>query len=265
MRRAILFDIDGTLLHAKGVGRPAFAEAFRAAYGAEADVAGVSFVGATDTGVVRGLAQACGLISTPAREERFYIELAKRLEPRLAQTPPHVYPGARAFLEALRGRGFLLGVVTGNIRATAWAKLIHAGLADLFDFGAYAGDDTDRDALARLACRRARDLGAEPCLLVGDTPKDIQAAHAAGLPCLAVSVAGWEAPGALAAVFRRFYRAAPARSRDGSYGLGLSIAQAIVQAHGGKIWAESQEGINRFVVELPLLAPKARQRQARSE
>lgn len=198
MRRAILFDIDGTLLHAKGIGRPAFAEAFRAAYGVGVDVAGVSFVGATDTGVVRDLARACGVASTPAREERFYIELAKRLEPRLAQTPPAVYPGARAFLEALRGRGFLLGVVTGNIRATAWAKLIHAGLADLFDFGAYAGDDTDRDALARLACRRARDLGAEPCLLVGDTPKDIQAAHAAGLPCLAVSVAGWKTPRELA-------------------------------------------------------------------
>ena len=194
MQQAILFDIDGTLLHAKGLGRPAFAEAFRVAYGAEADVERVSFVGATDTGVVRGLAAECGVESTPAKEERFYIELTKRLEPRLATGDILVYPGVRAFLEALRARGFLLGIVTGNIRATAWAKLIHAGLADLFTFGAYAGDAVDRDAIAVLACERARALGAEPRLLVGDTPRDVQAAQAAGLPCLGVTVAGWKTP-----------------------------------------------------------------------
>ena len=195
MKNAILFDIDGTLLHARGLGRPAFAEAFAIAYGgARADVENVSFVGATDTAVIRALAAACGVHTSPAREERFFIELAKRLEPRLAENPPTVYPGLRAFLEALRTRGFRLGVVTGNIRATAWAKLIHAGLADLFDFGAYADGEPDRDAIARDACERARALGAEPRLLVGDTPQDIRAAHAAGLPALAVHVAGWRSP-----------------------------------------------------------------------
>ncbi len=195
MKNAILFDIDGTLLHARGLGRPAFAEAFAIAYGgARADVENVSFVGATDTAVIRALAAACGVPTSPAREERFFIELAKRLEPRLAENPPTVYPGLRAFLVALRARGFRLGVVTGNIRATAWAKLIHAGLADLFDFGAYADGEPDRDAIARTACERARALGAEPRLLVGDTPQDIRAAHAAGLPALAVHVAGWRSP-----------------------------------------------------------------------
>lgn len=195
MKNAILFDIDGTLLYARGLGRPAFAEAFAIAYGgARADVENVSFVGATDTAVIRALAAACGVPTSPAREERFFIELAKRLEPRLAENPPTVYPGLRAFLEALRTRGFRLGVVTGNIRATAWAKLIHAGLADLFDFGAYADGEPDRDAIARTACERARALGAEPRLLIGDTPQDIQAAHAIGLPALAVHVAGWRTP-----------------------------------------------------------------------
>ena len=199
MKRAILFDIDGTLLYAKGLGRPAFAEAFAAAYGVTPEVERVSFVGATDTAVIRALAAECGVASTPAREERFFIELTKRLEPRLAAGPILVYPGVRAFLEALRARGFLLGVVTGNIRAIAWAKLLHAGLADLFDFGAYATDSHDRNAIAAVACQRARARGAEPVLLVGDTPKDVRAAHAAHLPALAVTVAGWEPPEALRA------------------------------------------------------------------
>ena len=52
-------------------------------------------------------------------------------------------------------------------------------------------------------------------------------------------------------IFKRFYRADKARALNGSYGLGLSIAEAIVLAHKGKIWAESKDGRNTFYVQLP--------------
>lgn len=63
------------------------------------------------------------------------------------------------------------------------------------------------------------------------------------------------APGELARVFERFYRADPARGHtgDGGSGLGLTIARAIVDAHGGTLRAESEgpgRG-SRFVVALP--------------
>ena len=54
-------------------------------------------------------------------------------------------------------------------------------------------------------------------------------------------------------IFRRFYRVDEARSRDGSYGLGLSIAERIVSDHRGKIWAEGKDGVNTFFVSLPLV------------
>ena len=53
-------------------------------------------------------------------------------------------------------------------------------------------------------------------------------------------------------IFKRFYRADKARTMNGSYGLGLSIAQSVVQAHKGKIWAESDDGINTFYVQIPI-------------
>ena len=52
-------------------------------------------------------------------------------------------------------------------------------------------------------------------------------------------------------IFKRFYRVDKSRQRDGSYGLGLSIAENIVQEHRGKIWVESSGGENRFHVSIP--------------
>lgn len=53
-------------------------------------------------------------------------------------------------------------------------------------------------------------------------------------------------------IFKRFYRVDKARSRDGSYGLGLAIAQGITAMHCGRIWASSAEASNTFHVQLPL-------------
>lgn len=53
-------------------------------------------------------------------------------------------------------------------------------------------------------------------------------------------------------IFKRFYRADEARTQRGSYGLGLSIAENIARQHRGRIWAESRDGRNTFLLELPV-------------
>ena len=52
-------------------------------------------------------------------------------------------------------------------------------------------------------------------------------------------------------IFKRFYRLDPARTGDGSFGLGLSIAESIIAEHRGRIWAESGDGRVTFLIELP--------------
>jgi two-component system sensor histidine kinase KdpD len=62
---------------------------------------------------------------------------------------------------------------------------------------------------------------------------------------------------AIAQIFDKFYRGDTARTPSG-VGLGLTICRAIVQAHGGRIWAENREGgglVFRFTLPLPDTPP----------
>ena len=198
MRSAILFDIDGTLLYARGIGRAAFGIAFLAAYGIPyPDLAGLCFVGATDSNVVRTMAAACGVANSAAREEHFYHRLACEIDAALAQNKPHIYPGIPELTERLNSRGHALGIITGNVRATAWSKLRHAGLDHAFAFGAYGDEHHDRTEIARIAVGRA-PAGTAVRMLIGDTPLDVLAAKANGLAAVAVAT-GWVTAADLAA------------------------------------------------------------------
>lgn len=65
------------------------------------------------------------------------------------------------------------------------------------------------------------------------------------------------APDHIPQIFERFFRVAPPSAAEAqSGGLGLSIAQAIVQAHRGRVECDSQPGVGSlFTVHLPIAPP----------
>lgn len=186
----ILFDIDGTLLHAPG-GRAAFAQAFKEAFDWEQGVEHINFYGATDLNVFRGICVERGVESTPAMEHAFFERLAPALNSRLAVNPPTLFPNVGNILREV-SKHWSLGLVTGNIEATAWAKLHHAGIAHYFDFGGFGCTHADRAEIARQALKASGVQHPEKVFLIGDTPSDINAAKVNGFISIAVATGGFD-------------------------------------------------------------------------
>jgi phosphoglycolate phosphatase-like HAD superfamily hydrolase len=81
--------------------------------------------------------------------------------------------------------------VTGNLEAAAHIKLHRTQLNRFFSFGGYGSDSTDRSELTRITLKRAalvygEAVTPEQAIVVGDTPHDVEEAHAAGMKCVGV-------------------------------------------------------------------------------
>jgi len=192
-RIAILFDIDGTLLITGDAGAASWRLAFDELYGVPADIGEFTDAGMTDPEVGRKTFAAV-LDRDPDREE--FARLLERRLHYLHQTVAEsagyrVLPGVEELLPRLLGDGYLLGLVTGNVEAAAHIKLHRAQLNRFFSFGGYGSDAVQRGELTRIALKRAslvygEEISPEQALAVGDTPHDVEGAHAAGIACVGV-------------------------------------------------------------------------------
>jgi len=192
--RAVLFDIDGTLITTGGAGAVAWRLAFEELYRISADIGAYSDGGMTDPEVGRAtFTHTVGRAPTPAELDAVMATRLRYLPGAVAESKGYrVLRGVAELLPRLRARGYLLGLTTGGTEPAARIKLGRAGLNQYFDFGGFGSDSPDRTQLTMRAIERAaaldgNGLRARECLVVGDTPLDIAAAHDAG--ALAVAVA----------------------------------------------------------------------------
>jgi phosphoglycolate phosphatase len=202
-RRVLLWDIDGTLVHAGPAGAAVFDSALVDVLGS-APTDRVAMSGKTDPLIVREHLALLGLDPSPETIQ----EVCDRLAVRLAEAEGEIAtsgspcPGVPELLDTLRRRDDVVsGLLTGNLEANARVKLRAFGLDRFVDvgLGAFGSDDEDRNALVPIALRRVTDrLGVEPdpgdVWVIGDTPRDLDCARSGGVRCLLVATGAFDAP-----------------------------------------------------------------------
>jgi phosphoglycolate phosphatase len=192
--RILLFDIDGTLVSTGGAGGAAWKQAFDELYGIPADIGQFTDAGMTDPDVgAKTFEAVIHRKPTPRELAQLIQRRLEHLPEAIAQSEGYrVLPGVPERLRQLSRDGHLLGLITGNGDGAAFVKLSRGDLMRWFSFGAYATAGVDRPAIVRRAVERGEatlgeDVPNSDIYVIGDTPLDIEAAHAA--ECTAIAVA----------------------------------------------------------------------------
>jgi len=196
--RAVLFDIDGTLLVTGGAGAVAWQRAFRELHGVDADIEEHTHAGMTDPEIAAIVFhEVIGRDGSEAERAEAIAAYLGHLDDAVAESSGYrVMPGIEELLPRLAGEGVLLGIVTGNIEAAAHIKLARGNLNRFFAFGGYGSDSRDRTELTRKALQRGATVAGarlDPAttIAVGDTPRDVKAGHAAGLRVVGVATGAY--------------------------------------------------------------------------
>ncbi|ROR93004.1 phosphoglycolate phosphatase/AHBA synthesis associated protein [Nocardioides aurantiacus] len=181
--RAVLWDMDGTLIDSSAIVPDAFVETVLSLGGPRLtrdEV--VAYYDAGAPHVMLGM--MLDREPDPVLGERYHATLAD------VGSGVRVHDGVAEVLAELHGRGVPMGVFTGNSARAASILLEAAGLRGWFD-AVVGGDEVERPKPAPDGVLRvAQELGVDParCVYVGDSPLDVGAARDAGAVPLA---AGW--------------------------------------------------------------------------
>ncbi|MEJ2412242.1 MAG: HAD family hydrolase [Anaerolineales bacterium] len=196
--KLVLFDLDGTLLTAGGMGRRATRIALEAVFGNSGNLDVYYPGGRTqeaiflDTLLDAGFSREEFLASKTELYRIFLDEFQKSVEGTASRIQP--LPGAVKLVQALNQEAdVMLGVVTGNHRENASIKLSSAGFsAEWFRVGAYGEETEVRSQLIPLAQMRAQersgeDFSGDKTVVVGDTTRDVISARENGALSVAVT------------------------------------------------------------------------------
>lgn len=192
----VLWDVDHTLIENHGVNKEVYAHAFQLLTGRCADYPAETD-GRTEPEIMRNMLIRHGLEPTANDVLRMpdALEAATTFKAASLRERGHELPGAREALVALQATpGIIQSVLSGNIKPNALTKLSTFRLDEYLDFavGGYGSDDEVRANLVGIARERATAKYGVPfdkttTILIGDTPRDVQAGRNGGAYVVAVA------------------------------------------------------------------------------
>lgn len=199
MKTLVLFDIDGTLVLTGRAGMRALDRALADVCGRAGLLEGIGIAGRTDRAIISDALRAANAAADDAVFAQVRDRYCGYLSDEVHADSPHpklVLPGVNAALDHLApleasGR-VAVGLLTGNFIRGAEIKLGYFDLWQRFQFGAFGDAHVDRRDLLPLAIEAAVRAGAgafapKQIVIVGDTPADVDCAHAHGARAIAVA------------------------------------------------------------------------------
>jgi phosphoglycolate phosphatase-like HAD superfamily hydrolase len=199
--KLILFDIDGTLMHSGGAGTKAVESAICEVLGMSCKELGennVSMAGKTDPQILKEILEILSVSYDSEMLKEILGKYLSHLSVEIAGSGKRLMPSVIETLDWLGGIGNAhLGLLTGNIKDGARIKLSSLGIWEKFGFGAYGSDNEDRNMLLPEALGSFRSLTGQEvtfrdCIVIGDTPRDVECSKPYGAYSLAVATGPYD-------------------------------------------------------------------------
>lgn len=192
----LIWDIDGTLIDCKGLGRRAMDKAFLNLYKKEQGFRNVSMAGRLDFQIVKKAFEINKVLDNNIIG--FFDKYEEVLKEELRiNNSSRILPGINEILEGTSQDKNLYHVLgTGNCEKGARLKLSHLGLDKYFQTGGFGDEDVERWEIIEKAINKAKDFyhidfQKKNIYVIGDTPLDIECGEILGVKSVAVATGGY--------------------------------------------------------------------------
>jgi phosphoglycolate phosphatase-like HAD superfamily hydrolase len=195
-QKLILFDIDGTLLKGNSeIHFNAFIEAFRKIFKIDANPDKIDHAGKTDTRIIIELAEAYGIprnkvLSKLKEIYKIMINFYKKNVD--SDNGINLNGNVENLLILLKKKGYILGLLTGNLEKIARTKIGKFDLNKYFDVGSFGEISENRSKLLEVAIKMTEskfrtNLNKENIFIIGDTRFDVECGKEIGVKTIAVA------------------------------------------------------------------------------
>lgn len=188
----LIWDIDGTLIQGRGIGRRAMDKAFLELYGINNGFDGIDMAGRLDALILKDAYSFHGIKDAESKD--YFETYCKHLRNEIdILSVPIDAPGILKLMEKLSApNGFYNVLGTGNLEAAARIKLAKHNMNSFFPTGGFGDREAERweiigDAIENAQKHYGIDFRKQNTYVIGDTPKDMECGIKLGIKSIGVA------------------------------------------------------------------------------